>query len=82
MRSRGSETVFIFLGALMSVCCGIGAAYAHNPGMLYQRKIYNLAWERFVIFCGNWYIVLGIIGIPMLVITLIVSLARDRKGQG
>lgn len=79
MKSRGSETVFIFLGALLSFCFGIGLAYARNPGMLYQRNSYDLSWEMFVSFCGKWYIVMGLIGIPMLLITLIVSLVRGKK---
>ena len=79
MKSRGSETVFIFLGALLSFCFGIGLAYDQNPGMLFQRYSYDVSWEMFVSFCGKWYIVMGLIGIPMLLITLTVSLVRGKK---
>ncbi len=79
MKSRGTETFFIFLGALLTFCFGTGLAYARNPGMLYQRGIYDASWEIFVGFCLKWYIVLGIIGVPMLLITLIVSLVRGKK---
>ena len=79
MKQRGSETVFIFLGALLTFCFGIGLAYARNPETLMRRGWYDLTWENFTAFCGEWYIVMGIIGIPMLLITVIVSLSRDKK---
>ena len=79
MKSRGTETFFIFLGALLTFCFFTGLVYARNPGMLYQRGIYDAAWEMFVGLCSKWYVELGIVGVPMLLITLIVSLVRGKK---
>ena len=50
--------------------------------MLFQRYSYDVSWEMFVSFCGKWYIVMGLIGIPMLLITLTVSLVRGKKDSG
>ncbi len=79
MRSKASSAVWIFLGALLTFCFVIGLIYVSNPGALLRAKSINIAWEQFIAFCGNWYPVFAIIGIPMFLVSLILSLVRERK---
>ncbi len=78
MKGRNSGAVMIFLGALLTFGFGIGLAYERNPGLIIRRGT-DVAWEMFSAFCGKWYIIMGLVGIPMLVISLIVCLVRESR---
>ena len=79
MNGRNSGAVFIFLGALLTFCFGVGLASTRNPGILQRAGTYSFVRNQFVNFCAYWWLLLGIVGIPMLIISLIVSLVRERK---
>ena len=81
MKGKNSSAVFIFLGALLSFGFGIGVAYMKNPGMLIRRGQFDISWEMFTAFCGKWYWLMGLIGIPMFLISLIISLVRERRAN-
>lgn len=81
MKGRNSGAVFLFIGAVLTFCFGVGVAWMRNPGMLYRSGDYSLLRNQFLNFCGSWWLPLGIIGIPMLLISLIVCLVRERKDR-
>ena len=80
-RDRKSSAIFIFVGALLIVVFGVGMATSRNPGTLLPRYRYDYTLESFVRLCAEWWIPAGIIGIPMFLISLIVSLYRESKGK-
>ncbi len=81
MKGKNSSAVFIFLGALLTFCFGIGLTWSRNPSLFHQAKSYSLVRDQFLAFCGYWWLPLGIIGIPMFLISLILSLIRERKNR-
>ena len=81
MKQQKSGAVFIFLGAVLTFCFVVGLMYERNPGTFVRIKEINVPREQFAAFCGSWYPILGLIGIPMFLISLILSLIREKKGQ-
>ena len=81
MKGRKSGAVFIFLGALMIIVFAVGLATRKNPEFLSRRYQYDLALEQFRAFCAYCWLPAGIIGIPMFLISLIVSLIRERNSN-
>lgn len=81
MKGTKSEAVWIFLGLLLTAVFAVGLACERNPGAFLSRYSYDFAREQFCAFCREFWIPAGIIGIPMLLITVCVSLARDRKRE-
>ena len=81
MKGRHSGAVFLFLGVLLTFCFGVGLAWSRNPGLFHQAKYYDFALDQFLAFCGYWWLPLGIIGIPMFLISLIVSLYREHRNR-
>ncbi len=79
MKGRTSGAVWIFLGALLTVFFAIGLIYSENPGAFLRRNEINLAREQFTAFCGAVWLPCGLVGIPMLLISLVLSLIRERK---
>lgn len=80
-KSDTSGAVTIFIGALLTVCFVIGLIYSKNPGAFIQSHRMDYAFEGFVSLCGEWFIPCGGIGIPMLVISLIVCLVKERRNK-
>ena len=78
MKGRNSHAVAIFIGGLLTVIFGIGMAVAKNPYALSSRYSYDLALEQFGVFCSRIWLPAGIIGIPLFLVSLIISLVRDR----
>ena len=78
-RDRKSSTVFIFTGALLLVIAGVGIATSRDPGALLPKYRYDYTLEVFVRFCAEWWIPAGIIGVPMFLISLVLSLYRESK---
>ncbi len=79
MKQRKSSTAFIFLGAVLTFCFVVGLMYEQNPETFVKMKEINVPREQFAAFCGSWYPILGLIGIPMFLISLILSLIREKK---
>ena len=80
-RDRKSSAGFIFVGALLIVVFGVGLATSRNPGVLLPRYRYDYALESFVRLCAEWWIPAGVIGIPMFLLSLILSLYRESKAD-
>ena len=81
MKGRKSAAVALFLGALLTVIFAVGIAWTHNPGILAQRRYYDATIDRFITFCANVWLPAGIIGIPLFLISLTVSLIREKKNK-
>ena len=79
MRSRKSGAVAIFVGALLVVIFAVGLVCSDNPGAFTQKYRYDYTLEQFCAFCVNWWLPAGIIGIPMLLGSLVLSLIRESK---
>ena len=79
MKRQNTAAVFIFLGLLLTVCFVVGLTYTRNPSIYLRPDRTNVALEQFAAFCGNCYVFFGLIGIPMLLISLIVSLIRESR---
>ena len=79
MKGRNSSAVAIFIGALLIVIFVVGMIVDRNPAALTQKYRYNLALEQFGAFCSGVWLPAGIIGIPLFLISLLVSLAREKK---
>ena len=48
-------------------------------GALLPKYRYDYTLEAFVRFCAEWWIPAGIIGAPMFLISLVLSLYRESK---
>ena len=79
MKGRKSGAVFIFLGLLLILVFAVGLIAGKNPGFLSRDYRYDFALEQFKAFCVSLWLPAGIIGIPMFLISLIVSLIREKK---
>lgn len=77
--NRNASAVWMFLGGLLIVIFAVGLAVSENPTALTRQYRYDRALELFGIFCASVWLPAGIIGIPMFLISLIVSLVRERK---
>ena len=60
----------------------VGLISEKNPEFLSRRHHYELAVEHFRAFCAYVWLPAGIIGIPMFLISLIISLVREKKDNG
>ena len=84
MKTKQSSSVAIFVGALLVVIFVVGIVCSRNPGAFIQKNRYDITLEQFCAFCADWWIPAGIIGIPTLIGSLILTLvreARDKKNQ-
>lgn len=79
MKGRKSGAVFIFVGALLIVIFAVGLITEKNPEALSRRYRYDLALEHFQAFCRAVWLPAGIIGFPMFLISLVISLIREKK---
>ena len=81
MRARKSSAVTIFIGVLLIVIFAVGLVCTKNPSAFRVKYRYDFALEQFCDFCTRFWLPAGIIGFPMFLISLIVSLVRESKGQ-
>ena len=81
MKSRKTSAVSIFLGALLIVIFAVGLIVENNPSAFSSRYHYDLALERFQAFCRACWLPAGIIGIPLFLVSLILSLIREKKDK-
>lgn len=79
MKKNKSGAIFIFIGCLLIVIFAVGMIQERNPAAFFRSHRYDYAWESFVSFCGSVWLPAGIIGIPMLLVSLILSLRRESK---
>ena len=79
MKSRKSGAVFLFIGALLVFIFAVGLTAERNPGAFVRSHYEDLALNQFVSFCVRFWLPAGIAGIPLLLVSLILSLLRERK---
>lgn len=79
MKGRKSGAVSIFIGCLLIVIFAVGLIQVRNPAAFTRPYRYDYAWERFVSFCGSVWLPAGIIGIPLFLVSLVLSLRRESK---
>ncbi|MBR3334924.1 MAG: hypothetical protein IKG23_11590 [Clostridia bacterium] len=79
MKGRNSGAVLIFIGLLLIVIFAVGLAVEKNPLALNRPYRYDFALDQFGAFCARVWLPAGIIGIPLFLISLIVSLVREKK---
>lgn len=79
MKGRNSGAVLIFIGLMLIVIFAVGLAVDRNPGALNRPFHYDFALDQFGAFCAGVWLPAGIVGIPLFLISLIVSLVREKK---
>lgn len=79
MKGRKSGAVTLFIGVLLVVVFAVGLIVDRNPAALNRPYHYDYALQQFGTFCASVWLPAGIIGIPLLLISLIVSLIREKK---
>ena len=79
MKGRKSGAVTMFLGLFLIVVFFTGMAVDNNPNALMRSNSYNMALEHFGIFCAAIWLPAGIIGFPLFLFSLILSLIREWK---
>ena len=79
MKKNKSGAIFIFIGCLLIVIFVVGMIQVRNPGAFIRTDRYDYTWEQFVSFCGNFWLPAGLIGIPMFLVSLILSLRRESR---
>ncbi len=80
-KSRKSDAIFIFIGLLLIVFFAVGLTAERHPGAFVSRYRYDYALEFFTGFCRTIWLPAGIIGFPLFLISLIVSIWRESKGS-
>ena len=81
MGGRSTGAVCIFIGALLIVIFVVGLIVDANPGAFDMKYRYDITVEQFCTFCKNVWLPAGIIGIPLFLASLIVSLVREGKDK-
>jgi hypothetical protein len=80
MKQRSkSNAVAIFIGVLLTAVFVIGLTVTNNPDAFNVKYRYDFALDQFKEFCASWYVLAGVIGIPTLVISLVISLVRESR---
>ena len=79
MKSRKSGAVSIFIGLLLIVVFAVGLIQARNPAAFINPNRYDVALDQFIAFCSAIWLPAGIVGIPLFLVSLILSLIRERK---
>lgn len=79
MKGRKSGAVSIFLGLLLILIFAVGLIRVRNPAAFFNPNQYDVALDHFVAFCSAIWLPAGIIGIPLFLVSLILSLVREKK---
>ncbi len=82
MKNQKSYAIFIFLGALLSVFFLVGLVFANNPDAFFDPRREDITLIHFTRFCYQYGFYCGIVGLPMFVISLILSLVQEKKDSG
>ena len=78
-KDHKSAAILIFTGFLLIIVFAVGLTAVRNPGRLHSRYMVDSTWEAFTAFCKAWWLPAGIVGFPMFLISLIISLLREAK---
>ena len=81
MRGNKSGAVAIFIGVLLIVVFAVGLICEKNPSAFVRKYQYDFALEQFCAFCSDWWLPAGIIGVPLFLISMLLSLVRESKGN-
>ena len=81
MKTKRSSAVTIFVGALLIVIFVVGLICSRNPMAFQQKNRYDISLEQFCAFCADWWLPAGIIGFPVLLGSLILTLVREAKDK-
>lgn len=68
--------ICVFLGLLFIIFSVLGFSFYQNPGNFLKADRYDLAFEQFLRFCCSLRYAFGAVGIPLFLISLIVSIVR------
>ena len=79
MKNRNSLAALMFIGLLLIVVFAVGLAVDSNPSALKRPYRYDYALEQFGTFCSGVWLPAGIVGIPLFLVSLIVSLVREKR---
>ncbi len=79
MKDSKATTVTLFVGVLLIVIFVVGLICSKNPGAFQVKYRYDYTLNQFCAFCTNWWLPAGIVGIPMFLVSLFVSLAKEKK---
>ena len=79
MKAKKTGAVSIFVGVLLIVVFVVGLILEKNPSAFMTKYRYDYTLEQFCVFCRNWWLPAGIVGIPLFLISLIVNLVRESK---
>ena len=78
-KSRKSDAIFLFIGILLIAFLAIGLTAEHHPQAFTSRYRYDYALESFIRFCKSIWFPAGVIGFPVFLISLIISLWHESK---
>ena len=78
-RGRKADAIFIFIGMLLIAFFVVGLTAERNPQAFTSRYRYDYALESFIRFCKSIWLPAGIIGFPVFLISLIISLWHESK---
>ena len=81
MRGNKSGAVAIFIGVLLIVVFAVGLICEKNPSAFVRKYQYDFALEQFCAMCRDWWLPAGIIGFPLFLISMLLSLVRESKGN-
>ena len=81
MRGNKSGAVAIFIGVRLIVVFAVGLICEKNPSAFVRKYQYDFALEQFCAFCRDWWLPAGIIGFPLFLISMLLSLVRESKGN-
>ena len=79
MKQNKSGAVFIFLGILLIIIFAVGLICEKNPTAFQRKYVYDFSLEQFCAFCVDWWLPAGVIGFPMFLISLVLSLVRESR---
>lgn len=79
MKQEKSSAVWIFVGLLLVVIFIVGMVCEKNPSAFSVKYRYDLALEQFCSFCVAYRLPAAILGIPIFLVSLIMSLVRESK---
>ena len=81
MKDSKPVTVGILVGLLLTVISVVGFVCIRNPGAFRAENIHSYSVEQVCGFCMEVWLPAGIIGLPMLLVSMIVSMVRESRNN-
>ena len=81
MSKNKSGAVSIFIGLLLIAVFIVGLVAMNNPAAFTRKNYYDHTLDFVVNLCRSIWLPAGIIGIPLLLISLLISLRRERRNR-